>query len=120
MRPVLQRAARVAAGHREEVDDEGVARGDEVVLFQRPREAVAERLDDLLDPIYTSVTQQISGLGWVDIDSDVLPTLSCPAALPILPISNQPKQSGTDRGTTKIKVKDSKLLGHTVQSQFLF
>ena len=58
MRPVLQRTARVAAGQREEVDDEGVARGDKVVLFHRPREAVAERLDDLQpDPIDSSRDQ---------------------------------------------------------------
>ena len=61
MRPVLQRTARVAAGQREEVDDEGVARGDKVVLLHRPREAVAERLDDLQpdNPIDSSRDQNI-------------------------------------------------------------
>ena len=42
-------------------------------------------------------------LGWVDFDLYNVP-LSCPAAQPLLPISNQLKQNQTEGGTAKIKV----------------
>ena len=41
-------------------------------------------------------------LGWVDFDLAVPP--SGPAAQPLLPNSNQPRQKWADSGTLKIKV----------------
>ena len=59
------------------------------------------------------VTQQVSDLCWVDLDSDVL------LILPILPISPQQRQNHADIGTAKIKVNPTQvqdLLCHPVHA----
>ena len=44
--------------------------------------------------------------GWVDFDLGVPP--ACPAAQPLLPNSNQPRQNWADSGTPKIKVNPTR------------
>ena len=61
------------------------------------------------------VSQQVSD--WVGLTLIQMFLSSCPAALPTLPFSHQPKQNEADSGTAKIKVNPTQvgdLLGHPV------
>ena len=49
-----------------------------------------------------SVSHMVVDLGWVDIDLGVPP--SCPASQPLLPNSQEPKQTLADSGSLKIQV----------------